>query len=320
VRLAVPGPLRHVNCWLLEDQDERGPGYALVDTGMNRTETRDAWRAVFRGPLAGARITRVIATHMHPDHVGLAGWMCAYHDAALLMTRTEWLTAKLALADARDDVPADVVSWWRMAGWDETQVAHAAARGWRGFGRIVHPLPHAYRRMREGERLAIGGREWHVMTGAGHSPEHAALFDAENGVLIAGDQLLPRISSNVSMSHSEPLGDPLGEWLDNLARLRDLPADTLVLPGHGDPFTGAADRADAIVGEHRARLDTLAARLADGPIRAVDAFPLLFARSIGPDVLWMATGEALAHFRRLEVEGRAAAETVDGVRRWRAAG
>jgi len=314
VRLKVPGPLRHVNCWLLMD----GPdAVALVDTGMNRTETRDTWRAVFRGPMAGTRVSRVVGTHMHPDHIGLAGWMCDHHGAPVLMTRGEWLTAKLAHADARDEAPAEVAAHQRLAGWSDAEIARAGEGGWSRFRTIVTPLPHAYQRLRDGDRLPIGDREWRIVVGSGHSPEHACLLDEAGGVLVAGDQVLPRISSNISLGHSEPGADPLGEWFHSIEKLRGLPPGLLVLPGHGDPFTGLHARLDAMEAEHRQRLDTLQTLLAE-PQRARDVFPALFARPIGPDVLGMATGEALAHLRRLEVEGRATVEDREGVRWWRA--
>ena len=314
IRLSVPGPLRHVNCWLLDD----GTGSALVDTGMNTTDARASWKALAKGPLAGERFTRVIGTHFHPDHIGLAGWMCDHHRCPLVMTRGEWLTARMLAADARDAVPDEMIAFWRGAGWDNEQLAHAVARGWSGFRRIIAPLPLGFTRIADGETLRIGAVDWRVVVGSGHSPEHACLLYEAGGVLIAGDQVLPRISPNISLGVTEPEADPLGEWLVSIDRLKRLPGDLLVLPGHGDPFTGLHTRLDAMAAEHRDRLDGLAAALAE-PLRAVDAFPLLFRRTVGPDMLGMATGEALAHLRRLAVEGRAVREDRDGVWWWRAA-
>ena len=317
VRLHIPGPLKHVNCWLIDDADARGAGMALVDTGMNTSDARDGWKAVFKGPLAGVRVTRMIGTHMHPDHIGLAGWMCDHHAAPLLMTRGEWLTAQMLVADARDSVPDEVTAFRIGCGWNEEQVAHAAARGWAGFRRIVSPLPLSYTRIKDGDTLTLGGTDWRVVVGSGHSPEHACLLDEKGGVLIAGDQVLPRISPNVSLGVTEPNADPLGEWFASIAKLKTLPADLLVLPGHGDPFTGLHARLDAMDREHRDRLNELHAFLGEGK-RAVDVFGRLFRRAIGPDMLGMATGEALAHLRRLEVEGRAAKDVRDGVWWYRA--
>ena len=314
VRLSVPGPLRHVNCWLLDDDG----GSALVDTGMNTAEARASWKALAKGPLAGERITRMIGTHFHPDHIGLAGWMCDHHHCPLIMTRGEWLTARMLVADARDAVPDDMIAFWRGAGWDDAQLAHAVARGWSGFRRIITPLPLSFTRIADGETLRIGKVDWRVVVGSGHSPEHACLLDEYGGVMVAGDQVLPRISPNISLVVTEPEADPLGEWLASIDRLKRLPGDLLVLPGHGDPFTGLHTRLDAMAAEHHARLDALEEALAE-PMRAVDVFPLLFRRTVGPDMLGMATGEALAHLRRLVVEGRAVREDRDGIWWWRAA-
>lgn len=308
-RIAMPGSLGHINVWIADD----GAGITIIDTGLRLPQSREAWDALFAGPLAGSRVGRVICTHLHPDHIGMAGWLCARDGAMLWMTRGEWLTARMLIADARDEVPEDVTVFRRAAGWSEDQIAEAAREGWGRFRHIVHAMPLGYRRIVDDEVIAIGGRDWRVVIGSGHSPEHACLWNEADGVLIAGDQVLPRISSNVSLSVTEPEGDPLGEWLASIARLRALPADTLVLPAHGEPFTGLHARLDALDGEHRMRLDMLATFLGEGPKRAVDCFGRLFRRSIGQQQLGLATGEALAHLRHLEVTGRAVRDTVDGV-------
>ncbi len=289
-----------------------GDAVLVVDTGANTEPTLDAWKALLAGPLADRPIGRVLVTHMHPDHVGLAGWLCRQAAAPLLMTRTEWLMVRMLTADRRDEVPPEMVAFWRAAGWDEEQVARASAHGWGNFARIVSHLPLGFDRIADSDQLAIGGRDWRVVTGSGHSPEHACLLCEEQGVLIAGEQVLPRISSNVSLTVSEPNADPLGEWLASIAKFKQLPADLLVLPGHGDPFTGLHARLDALDAEHRARLDAVESYLVE-PRRAVDCFGVLFHRPIGQEVLGMATGEAQAHLRRLEVEGRAVREVRDGV-------
>lgn len=309
VRIPVPGPLKHINCWLIDDEG----GVALVDTGMNLPDARATWKMLMNGPLAGVRITRVIGTHFHPDHIGLAGWHCEFHDCPLVMTRGEWLTARMLAADARDAVPEEMIAFWRAAGWDDAQLDHARARGWSGFGRIITPLPLGYRRIAEGDVLHIGGHDWRIVTGTGHCPEHACLYDEARGILISGDQVLPRISSNISLSITEPEADPLGDWLASIAKFLTLPAGLMVLPAHGAVFTGLHTRLEALEREHRERLDELAQFIHE-PRRAVDCFGRLFRRSIGPELLGMATGEALAHLRRLEVEGRARRKMVDGVR------
>ncbi|KQT34814.1 MBL fold metallo-hydrolase [Sphingomonas sp. Leaf412] len=308
-RVPMSGPLKHVNGLILDD----GDGLLAIDTGTASPRSTEAWNAILDGPLAGQRITRILCTHMHPDHIGLAGWLARrFDDAPILMTRTEWLMARMLSSDSRDEVPPEQIAFWRACGWSPEQIASAEKGGFARFGKMIARLPLGFTRIRDGETLSIGGSDWEVVVGSGHSPEHACLLDRERRILIAGDQVLPRISSNVSLHVNEPGADPLGEWLDSIARFRLLPDDLLVLPGHGDPFHGLHARLDALATEHRDRLDTLAAHI-ETPRRAADCFPQLFRRPIGPDVIGMATGEALAHLRHLEATGRARREDRDGV-------
>jgi glyoxylase-like metal-dependent hydrolase (beta-lactamase superfamily II) len=307
-RLPMPGSLKHINVWAIEDDG----GVALVDTGLNIAPAREGWEALLAGPLAGQRVTRIIVTHFHPDHVGLAGWLCARFAAPLWMTRTEWLFARMLSLDVRDAPPAEAAAYQRAAGWDEARIEAEAQKGWGRFAAAVAPVPISFVRMQHGDTIRIGARDWRVVVGSGHSPEHACLVDAVGGVMIAGDQVLPRITSNVSVSLSEPRGDPLGDWLASIDRLKALPADLLVLPGHGEPFTGLHARLNALAAGHHGRLDALAKRLAT-PMRAVDCFGILFGRAVDDSVYGLATGEALAHLRYLEGQSRAVCEVRDGV-------
>ncbi len=308
-RLLVPGALKHVNIWLLDD----GEGCAIVDTGLDIPPAREAWEVLLSGPLAGRKITRVIVTHFHPDHVGLAGWLTERFGVPLWMSRTEFLFARLLAADVRDAPPPEAFSYWRAAGWDQARIEAEAAKGWGRFASVVSSLPVSFIRMADGDTIRIGERLWRVVVGSGHCPEHACLVHDAGGLMIAGDQVLPKITSNISLPVMEPHSDPLGEWLDSIAKLRSLPADLLVLPSHGEPFTGLHARLDALDHGHRDRLDALHSHLAE-PRRAVDCFPILFGRKIDDSILGLATGEAMAHLRRLEVEGRASRHVREGVR------
>jgi glyoxylase-like metal-dependent hydrolase (beta-lactamase superfamily II) len=306
-RLLVPGSLKHINVWLLDD----GEGVAVVDTGLDIPPSREAWETLLACPLNGRRVTRVIATHFHPDHLGLAGWLCERFDAPLWMTRGEWLFARMLTSDRRDAPPREAFRHWRGAGWDEARIEAEAAKGWGRFASVVSPVPLSFIRMSDGDTLRIGARDWRIVVGSGHSPEHACFVDEAGGLMIAGDQVLPRITSNVSLSLSEPMADPLGEWLASIAKLRKLPDHLLVLPSHGEPFTGLHARLDALDRGHRDQLDALHAHLAQ-PRRAVDCFAVLFGRKIDESIIGLATGESLAHLRRLEVEGRARREVRNG--------
>ena len=315
-RSPVPGSLNHINLWLLDDDApgaESGTGgVTIVDTGLNMPMARDAWDTLFGGPLAGRTVTRIVVTHFHPDHLGLAGWLTERFGVRLWMSRGEWLFARMLTSDIRDVPPAEAFAYWRAAGWSEERIAAEAEKGWGRFAAMVSPVPLAMVRMQDGDTIRIGRRDWRVVVGSGHSPEHACLVDDAGKLMIAGDQVLPRITSDVSLSLSEPEADPLGEWLASIAKLRELPDDLLVLPSHGEPFTGLHARLDALASGHRGRLDALAEFLAE-PRRAVDCFPILFGRKIEDGSMGLATGEAMAHLRRLEVEGRAMREVRDGV-------
>jgi glyoxylase-like metal-dependent hydrolase (beta-lactamase superfamily II) len=315
LRLPLPFALDHINVWALRD----GEGWTLVDTGVRTKDSMAAWEAAFEGPLRGLPVTRVIVTHMHPDHVGLAGWLTRRFDCRLWMTRLEYVICRMLVADTGREAPEEGGRFYRACGWTEEQIAQYRIR-FGGFGKAVHHLPDAYRRIEEGEVLTVDGRPWRVVVGNGHSSEHACLYREEDGVVISGDQVLPKISSNVSVWPTEPDADPLSDWLASLAKLkRELPADTLILPSHGEPFTGLHARLDALTRGHERSLERLL-RLLREPKRAVDVFGALFARKIGDDMLGMATGESLAHLNCLKRRGLALDETDEtGVTWWRAA-
>ncbi|WP_411339634.1 MBL fold metallo-hydrolase [Sphingopyxis sp. J-6] len=314
-RIPMPGSLGHINSWLLDDVTaDGGEGVAVVDTGVCLTICSDAWKALYAGALKEKRITRVIGTHLHPDHIGLAGWIAKKQDVQLWMTRGEMLTARMIVGDTSETVPDEALVQSRAAGWDDEQIEAQKNGGWGRFGLVTYPLPRSYRRIKDGDVLDMGAHQWRVVVGSGHSPEHACLWNERAGVLVSGDQVLPRISSNVSINITEPDADPLGEWLASIDKLiATVPGDVIVCPAHGEPFKGLHVRLMALRDEHRMRLYNLAEAIAKEPMRAVDSFPLLFNRPIGPEQLGMATGEALAHLQRLEVEGRVGREDRDGV-------
>lgn len=316
-RIPMPGSLGHINSWLLDDRDG---AIAPVDTGLMLELASAEWKRLFEGALKDKAINRVLCTHLHPDHVGLAGWLCKRFGASLWMTRGEWLTARMLTVDSLEGVPPEVSDLRRAAGWSEDEIAAASAKGWARFRKIVFPLPMGFRRIADGDLLDMGEHQWRVVVGSGHSPEHACLWNEREGVLVSGDQVLPRISSNVSTNVSEPEADPLGEWLDSIDKLLTvLPADLLVCPAHGEPFKGLHTRLIALRDEHAMRLDRVEIALRDAPLRAVDCFALLFNRPISEEVRDLATGEAMAHLHRLEFSGRARREMRDGVKWFSAA-
>ena len=313
LRMPVSDSLPWINVWAIEEEG----GWALVDTGLSSEATAGAWQAAFRDAGRGRPVTRVFATHMHPDHCGMAGWITARQGVRLWMTRLEYLSCRLLASDTGRPVPPDGVAFYRAAGWDDEAIeTYSLVFG--GFGKAIHPLPDLYRRIVDGEEIMIGRYRWRVVVGSGHSPEHACLYCPELKLFISGDQVLPKISSNVSVYPSEPEARPLEEWLSSLARIKEIvPDDVLVLPAHNSPFHGLHARIDRLIAGHLSALERLEAFLTE-PRRAIDTFPVLFKRPITRDFLFMATGESIAHLNHLVGAGRAIATTdADGIRWWR---
>lgn len=303
-----------INVWALAD----GDGWTIVDTGLRSEETLAAWRSAFSEALGERPIQRIIVTHLHQDHSGMAGWLSEQTSAPLWMTRLEYFTLRTMGLNSASDVPDETIRFYKTVGWNEEALDHYRER-FKELGDILYPPPDSFCAMEDQQRLMIGGREWIVMIGRGHSPEHASLYCPQERLLISGDQVLPQISSNISVQPVEPEADPLSEWLSSLAKFRsDLPDDVLVLPAHGRPFFGLHARIDAIIKEHENRLDALLTKLA-GRQRAIDVFPVLFKRDISMMMLELATGESLAHLACLRSRRLAVQELdPDGIRWWRA--
>ena len=315
-RLPLPMALDHVNIYLLDD----GDGWTVIDTGMKTPDCEAAWEILLAGKLADKPITRIVVTHNHPDHIGLAGWLAEKTRAPLVTTRTSFLYAKMLQLDRWDEPPEAAIRFYELAGYGPDEMARMQARAKYGFARVCAPLPLGFQRITEGDALSLGGREWRVVVGHGHAAEHAMLWCDADKLLISGDQVLPRITSNIGVYPTEPEGDPLGEWLHSCERLRDaLPGDLLVLPGHNEPFTGIHERLSQLLDHHAETLIALEAHLAD-PRTVIACFGPLFDRRITEQLLGFATVEALAHLNHLVQAGRATRSERDGVYSYEKAG
>jgi glyoxylase-like metal-dependent hydrolase (beta-lactamase superfamily II) len=313
LRFPLPMALNHVNLWLIQDSD----GWTLVDAGIGNAVSREIWDGLIAGPLADKPITRVLVTHMHPDHMGLAGWLCERFAAPLVMTLAEYATARATWSDDRPEVSAAHAAFYRAAGLPQEAVEMVEARG-NVYRRGVSPIPVAAHRIRDGGTFPIGGDPWRVMVGEGHSAEMACLYSARRGILISADQVLPKISPNVSVWPSEPEADPLADFLRSLSGLRQLPAETLVLPSHGIPFFGLHQRIDWLAAHHAERL-ALTRELCRKPSTVAELMAAMFHRALDRQQMMFAVGEATAHLNRLVAAGEIARETgADGV--WRFTG
>ncbi|MCR5877384.1 MBL fold metallo-hydrolase [Phenylobacterium sp. J367] len=306
--MPLGGALAFINVWAIEDVSPEGVrGWAIVDTGIAGPDTANAWRAALKGPLEGKPVTRVFVTHMHPDHIGMAGWLTRKFQCRMWITRLEFLTCRTLAADSGREAPADAMTFYKAAGWDEDALETYRSK-FGGFGRGLHALPDSFHRLSDGDTVRIGAHDWRVVVGSGHSPEHACLWCPELKLLISGDQVLPKISSNVAVFPTEPDGDPLADWMGSLKGIKArVPDDVLVLPAHNDPFRGLHARIDHLVQGHERGLARLHQELAE-PKRAVDVFSVLFRRRIDAGLLGLATGESLAHLNYLVARGQAVRE------------
>lgn len=304
LRLPLPFQLNHINVWLLEDRLPDGsPAWTLIDTGVASSLTRGIWEQVAAEFMQGWPVRQVIVTHFHPDHIGLADWLCRRFDAPLRMTRTEWLLARMLSLDSSDEIAEAGRHFYGAMGLDDEMLTALTARG-NAYARGVPMVPAIFDRLADGLTLRIGDRDWTIITSGGHSPEHACLYSADDGVLIAGDMVLPRISPNVSVWPAEPFADPLAEFLGGLARLRTLRADTLVLPSHGSPFSGLQGRIDELTHHHAERLDEAVGFCAEEPRTIAEITRMMFNRTLDTHQMSFAAGEALAHLNHLERQGR----------------
>ena len=311
LRLPLPMALDHVNLYALDDSLDGGDGWTLVDTGLSSLRSKAIWEAVLQGPLRGRPVTRVILTHHHPDHVGLAGWFQS-RGAALLATRTAWLFARMLTLDVQDRPTPEALTFYRRAGLSEAELARRATERPFNFADVVDPMPLGFSRLTEGQRLQAAGRGWTIRIGHGHAPDHATLW-SDDGIILGGDQLLPGISANIGVYPTEPEADPLTDWLKSCrAFMPHARADQLVLPGHKLPFTGLPFRLSQMIDNHDSALSRLLDHLS-APRTANQCFQPLFRREVGPSEHGLALVEAIAHlncllrrglvFRSLSLDG-----------------
>jgi glyoxylase-like metal-dependent hydrolase (beta-lactamase superfamily II) len=294
LRMPLPFALNHINLWLLED----GPGWSIVDCGYAGAQTTELWEQIFADQLGGRPVRRIIVTHYHRDHIGLSGWLAERWEAPLWIPEKEWLHARMMTGNAGADYAEAARLFAHRAGLDAEDSKIFGERH-SSYRRGVPSVPPSYRRLTDGMAVEIGGREWRVIVGEGHAPELAALYCAETGVLIAGDQILPRISPNISVPPHEPEGDPLARYLRSLDKFRRaLPPETLVLPSHNLPFRGVHARIDELAAHHAERCDEALAACAR-PQSAAELLPVLFRRKLDRHQTAFALGESLAHLHYL---------------------
>lgn len=300
MRLPLPMALDHVNIYALDD----GDGWTIIDTGFCTARTKEIWQTLMAGPLAGKPITRVIVTHHHPDHVGLAGWFQTEHKAELWTTRTAWLFSRMLTLDNEDEVSQETLAFWRASGMDPDYYNKKKSERPFNFSDVVAPMPVGYKRIKQDDVIRIGGRDWDVHMGNGHAPEHATFWSKDDNLVIGGDQMLPSISPNIGVYATEPDADPVADWLEACERLLPFAReDQLVLGGHKLPFVGLPTRLRQMIDNHHGAFKRLE-KFLDEPRTAVECFPPLFKRKIGEGVYGLAMVEAVAHLNHMYILGQ----------------
>ena len=294
IRLPLPMALDHVNAFAL---DEEG-GFVLVDTGLDTRRTRSIWKKIHTGPMGNAPIRRVILTHYHPDHVGLAGWFATEFGAEIWATRTTWLLARMLVLDEQEVPTTESLNFYRSAGMDEAGLLKRAKSRPFNFSDVVAPIPLGYKRIKDQESIRIGKFDWRIATGDGHAPDHATFWCLDAPFVLGGDQFLAGISPNIGVYATEPDANPLDEWLTSCEDSRISRSDQAVLPGHRIPYSGLPARIDQLIGNHHGALERLRSYL-KRPSTAVDCFPTLFKRSVGEGEFGLALAESVAHLNYL---------------------
>ena len=304
IRMSLPFALNHINLWLLRDCIGGVEGWSIVDCCIHRDEAKAQWESIFANELEGLPILRVIVTHMHPDHIGLAHWLCERWNVRLWISATDYQVARLGCMGPTGFGGDRAADYFASHGLNAPDMMEQIKERSGYFPSLVPSVPAQYRRLMDAMVLRIGGRDWRCISGYGHAPEHIALYCAELNVLIGGDMMLPRISTNVSVYEQEPEANALAQFLDSIDKFRALPEDTLVLPSHGKPFTGMHIRIQQLHDHHRDRLAEVMEACEARPCSAFDILPVMFKRPLDTHQTTFAMGEAVAHLHALWYAGK----------------
>ena len=319
IRMSLPFALNHINLWLLRDCIGGVEGWSIVDCCIHRDEAKAQWESIFANELEGLPILRVIVTHMHPDHIGLAHWLCERWNVRLWISATDYQVARLGCMGPTGFGGDRAADYFASHGLNAPDMMEQIKERSGYFPSLVPSVPAQYRRLMDAMVLRIGGRDWRCISGYGHAPEHIALYCADLNVLIGGDMMLPRISTNVSVYEQEPEANALAQFLDSIDKFRALPEDTLVLPSHGKPFTGMHIRIQQLHDHHSDRLAEVMEACQARPCSAFDILPVMFKRPLDTHQTTFAMGEAVAHLHALWYAGKLQRSLeADGVYRFAA--
>ncbi len=304
LRMALPFQLNHINLWLLRDEIDARAGWSVVDCCIAIDSAKAQWKQIFANELEGLPILRVIVTHMHPDHIGLAHWLCERWQVPLWISATDFNLARIGSEGASGFGGDSAAAFFARNGLNDPASVEKIRGRSSYFRALVPSVPRQYRRLMDGDTLRIGAHQWLCVSGYGHAPEHISLYCKELGLLIGGDMMLPRISTNVSVYDQEPESNPLKLFLDSIDKFRALDAQTLTLPAHGKPFTGLHRRIAQLHAHHRDRLAEVMQACSAKPCSGADLVPVLFQRTLDLHQTTFAMGESIAHLHALWFDGR----------------
>ncbi len=306
IRMPLPFKLDHINLWLLRDNIDKKPGWTLIDTGLFNKKNKDIWKSIIKNCFSGLELLRIICTHMHPDHIGLANWLCkglgnACWNAELFMShgeffngRTYSLEGKISAHYKYDTRLSHTSKYFYSHGCDiETEKNNISERS-NFYSSMVPDYPPTFNKLSDKQQLKIGEHKWTVMIGSGHSPEHISLYNKRCKILISGDMLLPKISSHVGVFPDEPNGNPLNEFLKSLTKFTSLPIDTIVLPSHGEPFLGIINRVIQLKNHHEKRMKKIFLNCSQEKT-AYELIPSIFSRKLDSHQFFFAFCEIIAH-------------------------
>ena len=305
VQFELPFRLNHVNLFLMDTPT----GWLIIDAGLKSDHSIDHWNALIDGPMKSKKVSGLLITHYHPDHIGMAGWIQEKFDIPCYITEKELFTAKTFRSMPDDEYAKIFRNVFVRAGMSEEDLI-AMGPATRLYKNRVHELPE-FEVIKEGHEIISNDGKWIVRTDSGHSPEHVSLLDTKRNLYLSGDFLLPRISPNISDNFFDPLDDRLGEYIKYLNEIKSIGSETSVFPGHDWPFKNGAQRAQDLIDHHNNRLNILINELKVKSITIMDSISLIFDRKIGNEQMHFAIGEARAHLIHLDVTGKAKSVTDD---------
>lgn len=302
LRVDQPFALDHVNCYLVEDYG----GWTLIDTGIGGAIGSRQWAAVLDGPLRGIRITRILTTHAHPDHIGAAGWLSRRFDAVTYSNTDELARLRHMLRSVDQAGIGRNVDFYHMHGLKGEAAAALSMQDHR-YADYVDELPADIRHLATCDVLDIGGRQFAIIAGRGHSPCGMLYLALDGTVCFSGDQILSSITPLIGI-WAENIGEnPLEDYVSFLASVpQQIPDDALVLGGHQAPFREAGARALSIRRHHEERCAAIRSLCGEEGRSAADLIPVLFPWAKGEMSIGFAFGEVLAHMHYLTERGELA--------------